>query len=481
MVEHAFKRKLPCACCTQREREHRSAAGGRHDRTGGHRIAQRHAARAQAQPFQIGRARGRGLERVAQRAVRAACEQRCNAAARGQAHHADIARTALDPAAQRILVHRTGQARARGRGRTVVIDRHGQRAGGRDAVAIGIGAYHEAAEVDCDVVLGPGHSVVEHAFQRKLPCARRAQREREHRSAAGGRHDRTGGHRIAQRHAARGEPQSFQIGRARGCGLERIGERTIRTAREQRRDAAARGQAHYADIARTALDPARQLILVHRTGQARTRSRGRRVVVDIDRQRAVGRVVVAIGHPVGQRERRIVLLPAIGMQHIGVLRDRIGARRRIQRHRHQRDPCSALPLLHQDIAAARHILEAGRRAAGQKGDRAAVIAEVVRQRADGVRRIGIDIADTARDPATQRLVVELDIVIGPRHRRIVAEHEVAADRDGRAVGIAVAIGRGRGQRDEIAARKPGRLVVGIRIIVHHRTPLVERHRPVAIH
>ncbi len=165
--------------------------------------------------------------------------------------------------------------------------------------------------------------MVEHAFQRELPGARRAQRHREHRAAASGRHDRACAHHIAQRHTARGQPKAGQVGLGRGRRLERIGQRAVRTRVEQRRNAATRGQANRTratvDIARAAFDAARKRILVNRTGQLDTRVRGRKIVGYADGYRRRRLVAIEIGRNDKHRAQRGEIIAKIGVKRIVVV------------------------------------------------------------------------------------------------------------------------------------------------------------------
>ena len=198
--------------------------------------------------------------------------------------------------------------------------------------------------------------------------------------------------------------------RAGAVGAERVPQR-------------ARGVGRIDIVAGAARIAARQRVIVEQN--RRIRAHRRRVVVDVDDERAVGGVAVAVGDPIGEREVLVVLVQARRVQDRGVLRHRIGAGRGVERHRHDRGRA----LLDQQIAARQLIGEAGRRSGRQEGDRAgAVGAERVPQRARGVGRIDI-VAGAARIAARQRVIVEQNRRIRAHRRRVVVDVD-----DERAVG-----------------------------------------------
>ena len=94
---------------------------------------------------------------------------------------------------------------------------------------------------------------------------------------------------------------------------------------------------------------------------------GRRVVVDVDVQRAGGAVAVLVGDRVIDGEQRVVLIVAGRMQDRRILDDRVGAVGRIDRDRQDRDRVPALDLLDEDRAVGPvDIAESARGAAAEQ-------------------------------------------------------------------------------------------------------------------
>ncbi len=369
------------------------------------------------------------------------CKRRCNhgtRAARADREAAGIGGT---------FVHRHACRSNRiAHQRHVIIDSDGEGSCSCDAVTIAIGRLQQAAELQHYVILVRAIGMIERTQKRKVPLPRRRiQRQREHRVHARTRRQHIARKRIAHRNTSRRQRR-----KTRNRTRQLIGQRRVRTRRKQPRNRARRRRRSTRNIARLhSRDTARQTILVHRP-RLRTRNRNRRVVINVDHQRARRRVIVAIGHRVPKRERHIILVRTRRMHHRRILRHRISTRRRVQRHRRNRHPVArTLLLLDQDITARSRIAITRRRARRQEPNAPAIIAKAVRQHANRVRRVRIDITRTTRI-ATKAVIIQLNSHIHTSTRRIVDKAQHAADIGGSRRSVSIAIGHGLRQGNEVA-------------------------------
>ena len=278
MVEHALQREGPVpGCRVERHGEHRCHTCRRRDRGRRHHIGQRNLVGGQVLGRQR-RRRGR-VERIGQRRVRTRLKQPRHRTGRNRVRTRKVARLRIVINAvrgQAVLVHRAGGGSLLDCARHVIVNRHRNRTGGRDRVAVIVGGLHQRAEVDGQVVFRAARRMVEHALQREGPHAGRGIKAHgEHRRTAGGRRDQVGTHNIAQRNPAR-----EQAGRQRQRRVERIGQRRVCTGLKQARDRARRRQRRTGHIARLCRrDAIGQTVLVHRA-ERRPFNCDRRVIIN---------------------------------------------------------------------------------------------------------------------------------------------------------------------------------------------------------
>ena len=152
--------------------------------------------------------------------------------------------------------------------------------------------------------------------------------------------------------------------------------------------------------------------------------RRRRVVVDVDDQRAIGRVAIAVGDAIGQRKLLIVLAVTRFMLQRRDLSHDISTRRSVQRDLDDR----GRTLLDQERRAVRSefIGETARIPGVEPGNRAAISTEVMAERTGRVRddcvisRAVRRIASNTGIAADKRVIIELhDRVRGRSGRRFV--------------------------------------------------------------
>ena len=339
-----------------------------------------------------------------------------------------VANAAGIAARQRIVVelHRS----VRRNGRCVVVDIDDNRA--CRAVAVVVGDL--VADGERDVVLVAARRMVD-------------RRDLAHRVSAGRAVDGEGKDVCRTLHNPQIATTLQRVAEASRSAGGQVSHRTraIRTVGVRQRAA---GVGRVGVVANSASVAARQRVVVEldrRIGRNR-----RRVVVDIDDDRASGAVAVMIGHIVRDRERHVVFVVARRMVDRRNLAHRVSAGRAVDRERQDVSRALKNP---QIAIALQRITEADRSTGGQISHRTRAVRTVgVRQRPAGVGRVGV-VANAAGIAARQRIVVELHRSVRRNGRCVVVD--IDDNRACRAVAVVVGDLVADGERDVVlvAARR----------------------------